>query len=95
MNLREDGWREADVEVRICEPALAASTFDLVRTYAKAFGLEDTNKVGITLHIQFSGKTSEKQIEAFSDKLDELWLGQVIQLNSREWAERRGERDRS
>ena len=93
MNFKNAGHKSATVELYIDNPALAASTFDLARTYARSFGLPDIGRMSVQITIEFSGQTHEEMVDRFNEKLDELWLGQIVELSQKDWAKRRGERE--
>lgn len=68
---------KVEITCDLSEPALIPATFDLIRLYARAYGLPDVGHIYITLQIEFQGHTYVQYVDKFSDRLDQLWLGQV------------------
>lgn len=85
MSRYQDAFHTVEVELNLNEPALVAGAFDLIRTYARAYGLPDIGQVYITLRIEFQGRTHQAHVDEFGDRLDQLWIGQVVKHTAKEF----------
>jgi len=80
----QDAHHTVEVTLDLKEPALVPAAFDLVRTYARAYGLANVGKILITLRVEFDGQTHAQHVDEFSDRLEQLWIGQITEHKVKE-----------
>lgn len=71
---------KVEIACDLSEPALVPATFDLIRLYARAYGLPDIGHIYIGLQVEFEGNSTERKVNELATRLDQLWIGGLRQL---------------
>lgn len=69
--------RRVTVKFELDEPALTFAAFELLHTYARAYGLDGVERCDVFLEVAFEGWPYDVQLEEFKAKVREIQSASV------------------